>query len=221
MQVNVGQETRPDDPASASAPAPTRLELSTFSGEVVASLTIPPDLSDQANTTLSITFVNNVPDTFSKQELGGSILEIVLTDTNGERITELDAPLVICLARPNATKKVRNSGVCLSFYDERKAKWVCEDECLSYTGKEDQLCGQTSHLTNFALLLSGASGGSGDGDPCTSSSQDNTLAWVSLGMVAGAIVIVALCVVVVEIRTRMNAGLLDQEINSRLNFATK
>ena len=56
---------------------------------------------------------------------------------------------------------------------------------------------QSHHLTNFALLLIG-----NDGEDQCLSGKDNTLAWVSLGMVAGAIVIVALSVVLVEVWVR-------------------
>ena len=46
----------------------------------------------------------------------------------------------------------KGNKVCLSYYDERAAKWKCQDECL--TSANNLLCGQTPHLTNFALLLS-------------------------------------------------------------------
>ena len=62
---------------------------------------------------------------------------------------------------------------------------------------ENLECGQTDHLTNFALLLVGSDAD----DPCLSG-KDNTLAWVSLGMVAGAVVVVVFSVVLLEIRMR-------------------
>jgi hypothetical protein len=213
-QITVGPDNRTDAQTQSQ---PVRLELTSPAGELVAFLSIPSDLSDQLNTTLTITFVSNVPDSFSNQEIGGTILDITLADVDGNSVTELDAPLVICFARPNKTSPFKNRDVCLSYYDTRKAKWVCEDECLSYTGKDDQLCGETDHLTNFALLLTGAAGGNGNGDPCSSFSQDNTLAWVSLGLVAGAILIVALSVIVVEVRTRWNNHRLDSQISQRIS----
>ena len=175
--------------------------------------------SVQENTSLTIIFSTNVPGTFSGQELGGTILDITLTDSEGEPITQLDTPLVICLELPNNTKIDKANPPCLSYFDERKAKWRCVDECLTNPGKDSLLCGQTDHLTNFALLLSGAAGGSGS-DPCHSVSHDNTLAWISLGMVAGAVLIVALSVVVVEIRARWQVRRLNSAIDARMKTGT-
>lgn len=44
-------------------------------------------------------------------------------------------------------------GTCLAFFDETTSKWACQDPCLEK--KNDQLCGQTDHLTSFAVLLTG------------------------------------------------------------------
>ena len=195
-------------------PKPSRLDLNTPNGESAGSLFIP-QLSGQENTTLTITFSTNVPQNFFGQDLGGTILDITLTDSEDQPITQLDTPLVICLALPNDTKIDKGKTPCLSYYDERKAKWRCEDECLTNPGKENLFCGKTDHLTNFALLLSGSGGNEGN-DPCSSESHDNTLAWVSLGMVAGAIVIVALCVVLVEIRIRLETRRINIEISNKL-----
>ena len=189
--------------------------LTTPSGQVVATLAIPSDLSNQPNTTLVISYSPNVPRNFSNSNLGGSILDIHLVDSVGEFITQLDAPLIICLNRPD--RPVKNKNACLSFYDEATKKWKCEDECLHFRDQNDQLCGETDHLTNFALLLAGASGkNSANNNPCSSSSLDNTLAWVSLGMVAGAILIVALSVVVIEVRARWNVHRLNSTISQKM-----
>jgi hypothetical protein len=183
----------------------------------VATLFIPFGLTNRPNTTLTITYVSNVPDSFSNQGLGGTILDITLEDAEDNAITQLDAPLVLCFNRPNRTIATKDREACLSYFDVQKEKWVCEDECLSYTSKEEQLCGASDHLTNFALLLTGAAGGNANADPCSSSSLDNTLAWVSLGMVAGAILIVCLCVIVIEVRTRHNTRRLNTQISQRMN----
>lgn len=57
---------------------------------------------------------------------------------------------------------------CLGFIDEDEARFKCEDECLE-RNDQDQLCGETTHFTNFAILLAG--GGSADGK-CGSSTND-------------------------------------------------
>ena len=134
-------------------------------------------------------------------------MNITLLDGQGNSITQLDSPLTICLALPNTTKK--GEEVCLSYYDERKDKWICEDECLTTSPAKGNrsnegtsaegyfLCGRTAHLTNFALLLTG-----NGADSCQPDNQDSTLAWISLGMVIGAILLVALCGFVIEMRIR-------------------
>ena len=85
---------------------------------------------------------------------------------------------------------------------------------MTNPGKISSLyCGQTDHLTNFALLLTG---NPGKNAPCDSLSVDNTLAWVSLGLVAGAVLIVAFCVIVIEVRTRLQTRQLETEIAARM-----
>ena len=182
----------------ANRTKPVKLELLYPDGEEVAVLFIPSDLSNQQSTTLAITYVRNVPNSFSDQELGGTILDITLEDLGGSAVTELDAPLVICFERPK-NDSFQNRDVCLSYFDLKKEKWVCEDECLLLTDKEDQLCGTTDHLTNFALLLNGK--GKSNADLCHSN-QDLTLAWISMGMVAGAMLIISLCVIALEVHTQ-------------------
>ena len=171
----------------------------------MGALFVPPNLSNQANTTLVTSYMGGAPsNSFNQQVLSSTVLNITLLDGQGNSITQLDSPLTICLALPNNTKKDKR--VCLSYYDERKNDWRCEDDCLTTVGnnaaagetkRENLLCGQTSHLTNFALLLKG----NDREDPCKSG-DNNTLAWISLGMVGGAILFVFLSVVMVEVLFR-------------------
>ena len=46
-------------------------------------------------------------------------------------------------------------GSCLGFYNTKKQPpvWECEDKCLKKKGKS--ICGNSDHLTNFAILLTG------------------------------------------------------------------
>ena len=176
------------------------VELSNPGGDLLGSLFVPPNLSNQANTTLTIIYTAQPPSASGDQRLASDILEITLVDSQDNLITQLDEPLTICFPLPSVQNKTKKIGkVCLGYYKERKDKWICEDQCLTTVGKNGSssglLCGQSSHLTNFALLLGGQAGSS---DPC-SSKEGNTLAWVSLGMVAGAIVLVALSVVLFEV----------------------
>ena len=174
---------------------------------LVGALFVPPNLSNQDNTTL-ITSYTGTSDS-NQPGLVSSILNITLSDGQGNAITQLDSPLTICLAYPNSTKK--DQKVCLGYYDENRNKWKCEDECLtvpkSGMNRENLLCGQTDHLTSFALLLFGKD----EEYPCKSD-PDKTLAWISLGMVAGAIVVVALSVVFVEVYFRWRLYRLDKQL---------
>ena len=171
-------------------------------GKLVGGLLVGPNLSDRSNTTLVTSFSDSgVDNVFNQQVLASRVLNITLLDEDGTSITQLDAPLIICLAPPDAAKK--GDTFCLSYFDEKKEEWRCEDECLTdiptkgeETGeRSDLVCGETRHLTNFALLLTG-------GNSACQSSRDNTLSWVSLGMVAGAVVLVAFCGLVAEIQVR-------------------
>ena len=192
------------------------MELRSYSDQLVGKLFISPNLSNRASTTLITSFLGSGDRVSSnRQELVSAALNITLLDRSGNLITRLDSSLTICLALSNTAKKGR---VCLSYFDELKGKWRCEDECLTTistkgakandeTTKGNILCGKTGHLTNFALLLIG----NDREDPCQS--KDNTLAWVSLGMVAGAVVVVALSVFVVEFRIRWMRRLLDKELS--------
>ena len=148
----------------------------------------------------------------TNQRLGRTILDITLLDSQGNSITQLDLPLTVCL--PQLPKK--KGEACLSYFDEKQSKWICEDECLSSSAASllDNLwCGETDHLTNFALLLSGAGGNGVATDPCSSSSPDSTLSWVSLGMVAGAVVLISFCAFLAEIQVRWKRHQLESYLS--------
>ena len=91
-----------------------------------------------------------------------------------------------------------NDDACLSFFNEEKQEWECEDECLEY--KNGQACGETSHFTNFAVILTGGSGG---GDPCNTSEdwifdegwQDSIL----IGSVVGLSCFCVICIILVGV----------------------
>ena len=84
----------------------------------------------------------------------------------------------------------------MGFFDTSSNTWVCEDEC---TEKSDGLiCGETNHLTSFALLLQGK-GNSGRCD----SSEDYVFAWLSMALLILAILIIIICVLLNEVRFRL------------------
>ncbi len=59
--------------------------------------------------------------------------------------------LEVCLDAKGASP---DPGTCLGFFDEATSTWKCQDECLKKNTK-GQLCGNTDHLTTFAILLTG------------------------------------------------------------------
>ena len=83
----------------------------------------------------------------------------------------------------------------MSFYDEITKKWICQDPCLKQI--DSQLCGETDHLTNFAILLNGDEAGD---DPCGSSDDIPILFWVSLGMCILSVCCILIAIVLIEIK---------------------
>ena len=87
-----------------------------------------------------------------------------------------------------------------------KLNQVVQEKLISFCLSLTRPCDSVSLCTNFAILLSGAGGGKGgQDDPCSSSSQDYTLPYISLGFIAGAICIVLLSIIIIEIRFRLLA----------------
>merc|ERR1712137_250526 len=72
-----------------------------------------------------------------------------------------------------------------------------QDRCLEE--ENGQLCGETDHLTSFALLL-GAGTGS---DDCGSGAMDYTLFWISVALLITACLLVFISMIVVEVRIRV------------------
>ena len=144
-----------------------------------------------------------------------AILNITLLDSQGHSITQLDSPLIICFPLPD-NAQIDPWRVCLSYYNEPKDKWICEDKCLTTAASNasksgpkggNLLCGQTDHLTNFALLLIGPE----EEDPCQSG-KDNTLTWISVGFAGGAILAVAFSVFLLEIYFRWKVYDMEKQL---------
>ena len=176
-----------------------RVELTDAEGSPIGSLEIPRDLTRSPNSTLIITFTDGNQNS-SNLALGEVVLDITLLNSEGQEITDLDSPLTVCFPRPNNTG---HKDLCLGFYSEVKGRWKCEDLCLTKKGNE--LCGQTDHLTNFALLLMGNL----KEDPCTTKGE-NILAWISLGLIGIAILFVLFGICLIEVRYRRGRHKVDQ-----------
>jgi len=59
----------------------------------------------------------------------------------------------------------------------------------------NQYCGETDHLTSFALLLNGIDGKK---SACDSNSIDYTLAWISMALLIAAILAIVIAIIAIE-----------------------
>ena len=72
----------------------------------------------------------------------------------------MSSSATICLGVNDSETLANNAGdYCLGFVDEsiNPPEWKCQDLCLQSkrTKSSRQLCGETPHFTNFAVLLMG------------------------------------------------------------------
>lgn len=137
------------------------------------------------------------------------IVDVTVIGANGELITEFDDPIEICFETDED-----EGDVCLGFYNE-EGNWECEDFCLEATN--DGVCGETDHLTSFALLLDSSAG---SGDKCGSESTNYVIAYLSIAFISAAIVAVIVLAVLVEIRLRVKAYMLENEFRTMERGAT-
>ena len=191
-------------PGSSQSPSPSRgaeetpfvVNLVTDQGVTVGSVSLPATITNSGGQ-LQANFVavNSTSLLPNPGGVGAVILDLSLTDSNGEAVTQLEEPIEICFDAPN-NKKGKGGSLCLGFFDVKKNRWQCQDPCL--TQQNGTFCGQTDHLTSFALLLQGL----GNTDPCASDSSGRVLVWLSLAFVCVAIIAVLVGVVIIEIRHR-------------------
>lgn len=182
IQDKADQENDPD----------VTIDIRVDDGRVVGTITVPPGLVEsdpdeaivlQAGTVF-IDMANRILD--DNQMLGSVITDITLESSTQGRIRKLAQKLTICLEDVEEDQEK-----CLGYYNEKKERWECEDRCLKKKG--NNYCGETDHLTSFALLLGG--GNQNCGNPF-----DGTLAWISLGFVSGAVLIIILFAAINEFR---------------------
>ena len=183
------------------------IDLPPINGSMIGSLYISPEISSRPNGVLMIQ-PRCRPST-QKSIVISEVLDITLGYPQGIYLTQLDHSLTICFPRPLNTKK--SDKLCLGYFDEDKSKWKCEDKCLTVPGKgssggDHVVCGETGHLTNFALLLDLSE----EGEPCQS---DNfILASIATGLVGGAVLVVAFSVLLLEVYFRHKQNRLSRHI---------
>ena len=106
---------------------------------------------------------------------------------------EITSSLQICLLANQTSKK----DACLGYIDEKDdpPQWKCEDRCLTKQSG-DYYCGDTKHLTSFAILFEGIAKGSGDncGDERDYILGDYDQDLILVASVAGIIIIIAILV---------------------------
>jgi hypothetical protein len=136
--------------ACTPGPIPAREGGVLVSDDAGAVLSVPPGALS-VDTTFTITPLDT--------PAGDVVFGSALYDISGNEVTTLDDDVTICLS---ANAKA-GEDACLGYLDESTdpPTWKCQDECLKE--KNDLLCGNTDHFTNFAILLTGGGGG---GDKC-------------------------------------------------------
>lgn len=118
------------------------------------------------------------------------ILSVILTRSDtGEPITSLNEPIELCLGELRGED---TNDVCLGFFDEETGDWECEDCSVQHRGAST--CGQTDHLTNFAILLN-----SNDRSQKCETDSDLLFAWLSLGFVLAAIILIIIAIALIEL----------------------
>lgn len=135
-------------------------------------------------------------------QVSSIVIDITVLDTDGNTVTSFDDPFEICFS----SDEHGSGDVCLGFFNS-DGEWECEDYCLEDTG--DSLCGESRHLTNFALLLDSEAGSS---SRCGSSSQDYLYIYLSVASVGAAVCIIILAAVMIEVRIRRNTKSTDSRL---------
>lgn len=118
-------------------------------------------------------------------------IDVVVMSPQGA-VTQFNSnPVTLCFFNVDTT-----DNRCLGFINDA-GDWECEDYCL--TGSGGAVCGDSDHLTSFAILLD-TEGGSDS--RCGSSSLDLRLVWASSALVISAVVVVLLVVAAYEVHLR-------------------
>ena len=80
-------------------------------------------------------------------DVASEIVQVTLIDIFGESAQPTD-DVEICLEVSDADR-AEDDG-CLSFFDEERGVWVCEDPCLELN--DGLACGTTDHFTKYEHL---------------------------------------------------------------------
>jgi hypothetical protein len=163
------------------------IPFSSGEGDPIAELTIP-SLDDEA-----VLVVRELPSRLlpTNSEAVTPAIDVVVMSPQGEVTQFSSDPVTLCFFNVDTT-----DNRCLGFIND-EGDWECEDYCL--TGSGGTVCGDSDHLTSFAILLD-TEGGSDS--RCGSSSLDLRLVWASSALVICAVVMVLLVVAAYEVHLR-------------------
>lgn len=155
------------------------------SGAGGAFVSIPPDTFPDGSVVV-VSIPQNVPET--DQELSSTVVDITVFNVAGAEIEPIES-VEICLESTSD-----DADQCLGFLDfsEDPPEWKCEDKCPTKRGRT--FCGETTHFTNFALLL-----GSVGADECRSDASEELIfdaAWKDGVLVASVAVGICFCCLV-------------------------
>lgn len=128
-------------------------------GRPAGSVTLPASSVEAGETLLIGPASPDATEAAADLEVASDIVNVVLEDIFGISV-QPNGDIEVCLTVSDVDEAKDNG--CLSFYDEDRDRWVCEDPCLEFDG--DTACGTTDHLTNFAVLLTGGNGDCSDDD---------------------------------------------------------
>lgn len=104
-----------------------KVSLENQNGEIYFSVVIPP-VSTTNDEKLEITSV--VPPLRTDIPFQSAIISLTLTNVYGEEITSFDDAVELCFIVPDP----HDDKLCLSYYDEAKGEWICDDPCVEVKG---------------------------------------------------------------------------------------
>ena len=125
------------------------------SGRQAGSVTLPASSVEAGETLLVGPASPDATAAAADLDVASDIVNVEIENLLGVSV-QPNGDIEVCLTVSDVDE-AKESG-CLSFYDEDRDRWVCEDPCLEFDG--DTACGTTDHLTkyvNYSRLVSSLS----------------------------------------------------------------
>lgn len=125
------------------------VEIIDVNGEPVGTVLLPGTSVEPGETVIVGPGSPEAESAARQLDLGSAVVQITIVDSYGQS-AQPTGNIEVCLHVPD-TKKAVDDG-CLSFFDEERQEWICEDPCLKIEGST--ACGTVNHLTKCACPLS-------------------------------------------------------------------